>query len=97
MDKKKADQQASPKHSAVDSTSGAAQRQRLLERLQEGPANTVELRRDLNIMMPAARVKELREAGHDIRTHYGRVHDDQGRLHIGVATYYLSTREASAA
>ncbi|MDR6356889.1 hypothetical protein Q3H58_003560 [Pseudomonas psychrotolerans] len=49
MDKKKADQQASPKHSAVDSTSGAAQRQRLLERLQEGPANTVELRRDLNI------------------------------------------------
>ncbi|NMZ64693.1 hypothetical protein HBN99_10185 [Pseudomonas oryzihabitans] len=67
MDKKKADQQASPKHSDIDSTSGAAQRQRLLQRLRQGPANTIELRRDLNIMMPAARVKELREAGHDTR------------------------------
>ncbi|WP_250865605.1 helix-turn-helix domain-containing protein [Caballeronia sp. INSB1] len=35
------------------------QRQRLLDALKKGPVTTIEARRDLDIMMPAARVFEL--------------------------------------
>jgi len=45
-------------------------RLRLLGRLQQGPAWTLDLRREPHRWSanPAARVQELREAGHDIRT-----------------------------
>jgi len=89
-DKEKADQQASPSTTPLHDTSGDAQRARMLARLQEGPVDTLTARRELNILMPAARVKELKDMGHDIRTHLGPLHDDQGRLHWKVATYYLS-------
>tara|TARA_R110000851_G_scaffold72099_1_gene160005 strand:+ start:1653 stop:2018 length:366 start_codon:yes stop_codon:yes gene_type:complete len=62
--------------------SGEAQRQRLLKRLQQGPATTIELRRDLDIMMPAARVHELRHRfGHDIHLHWITQATDCGKLH----------------
>ncbi|WP_288657845.1 MULTISPECIES: helix-turn-helix domain-containing protein [Pseudomonas] len=93
---KKADQQASPKKSRIHDTSTNAQRTRLLSCLQAGPVDTISARRDLNIMMPAARIKELREAGHPIRTQRITLTDDQGRTHHGIALYYLGTGSASA-
>lgn len=68
-DKNKADQSASHKKTHIHDTSSTAQRSRLLERLRLQPVDTITARRDLNIMMPAARVKELRDKGHDIRRH----------------------------
>ena len=92
--KEKADQQASPKKTHLNNTSADAQRTRLLTRLQAGPADTITARSALNIMMPAARVKELRDRGHDIRRHLITLTDEQGRPHHGIALYYLSTSAA---
>ncbi|KTT64029.1 hypothetical protein NS383_17330 [Pseudomonas oryzihabitans] len=92
MDKKKADQQASPKHSTVENTTTQAQRARLLDALELGPITTIDARSRLNIMMPAARVKELRSLGHPIVTHLRDLYDDQGRRHSRVAVYYLAGR-----
>lgn len=97
MDKKKADQQASPKHSGVENTTTQAQRARLLDALLDGPITTIEARSRLNIMMPAARVKELRALGHPIVTHLRDLHDDHGRRHSRVAVYYLSVGSEVAA
>lgn len=89
--KNKADQSASPKKTQVHDTSGDAQRLRLLARLKLGPVDTITARSELNIMMPAARVKELRDRGHEIRRHLITLTDDQGRTHHGIALYFLST------
>ncbi|WP_027599194.1 helix-turn-helix domain-containing protein [Pseudomonas sp. MOIL14HWK12:I2] len=97
MDKKKADQQASPKHSGIENTTTQAQRARLLDALLDGPITTIEARSRLNIMMPAARVKELRALGHPIVTHLRNLYDDQGRRHSRVAVYYLSVGSEVAA
>ncbi|WP_206370678.1 helix-turn-helix domain-containing protein [Solimonas marina] len=62
--------------------SGAAQRQRLLHRLRKGPATTIELRRDLDILMPAARVHELRHKhGEPIELVWTEAYTDAGRKH----------------
>lgn len=95
-DKKKADQSASPNKTQFHDTSGDAQRLRLLARLKLGPVDTITARSELNIMMPAARVKELRDRGHDIRRHLITLTDDQGRPHHGIALYFLSTSAAPA-
>jgi uncharacterized protein YccT (UPF0319 family) len=47
-------------------------------------------------MAPAPRIKELREAGHAIKTHRITVTDEHGRTHHGVALYYLGTLPADA-
>ncbi|HBM09968.1 hypothetical protein CXF92_06780 [Pseudomonas sp. Choline-3u-10] len=97
-DKKKADQQASPKNTAHHNTSSEAQRARLLARLKAGPIDTITARRELNILMPAARIKELREAGFPIETQRITLIDDHGRNHSGIALYYLrTTSEAGSA
>ena len=75
--------------SKIDDTSAATQRVRLLERLHLGPVDTITARTELNVLHPAARVQELREAGHHIVTHRSRLEDAQGHSHPGVATYYL--------
>lgn len=64
--------------------SGRAQRDRLLARLKQGPLDTIEAREALNILMPAARVKELREAGCEIVTERETING-----HRGVARYVL--------
>ena len=81
--------QHSPKHSAVHDTSRDAQQSRLLARLHRGPADTLLLRREENILMPAARVKELKELGHIIATQRITLIDDYGRAHRGIALYSL--------
>lgn len=75
---------------AIDtSNSSAAQRQRLLAALREGPKSTVWLRRELDIMMPAARVHELRHReGFNILTHRRCELTESGRHH-NVAEYIL--------
>ena len=75
----------------ITDTSAANQRARLLERLQIGPIDTVTARAELNVLHPAARVQELREAGHLILTHRQTIHDDQGRPHRGCAVYFMRT------
>lgn len=80
---------------SIKNTSAEHQRNRLLERLMEGAVTTIEARRDLNVMMPAARIKELRNAGHNIQTQRITMADDQGNKHSRVALYYLSTPPAA--
>ena len=48
-------------------------------------------RRELNILMPAARIKELKDLGHAIHAHRITLTDEQGRTHCGIALYYLPT------
>lgn len=81
-------QKTSAQHRSTD-TSAAAQRLRLLAHLRHEAIDTIAARRDLNIMMPAARVKELREGGHNIQTMRVDRYDDQGRKHSRVAVYSL--------
>jgi hypothetical protein len=68
----------------------AAQRARLLDWLRRGPITTIEARRALDILMPAARVHELRALGFKILTHWVRQETTEGRLHL-VALYSLAS------
>lgn len=81
----------------ASSTSTAAQRARLLAYLSDsGPINTIQARNSLNIMMPAARVKELRAQGHGIDTVFITALDGEGRSHRRVALYvYRNAPEVS--
>lgn len=82
--------------SRINDASGHAQRVRLREHLGlAGSINTIEARSELNIMMPAARIKELREAGLPIKTQRITMTDEHGRTHHGVAQYFLSTEADS--
>lgn len=85
-------QESSPQDTGVQDTTTQAQRARLLDALELGPITTIDARSRLNIMMPAARVKELRSLGHPIVTHLRDLYDDQGRRHSRVAVYYLAGR-----
>lgn len=77
--------------------SGAAQRQRLLKRLQQGPATTIELRRELDILAPAPRVHELRHRfGYDIVLHWVDQATDCGKVHR-VGLYELRPGEFQSA
>lgn len=77
---------------SITNTSAASQRARILARLHDGPATTVELMEELNIMRPGARINELRGDGHGIITHLQDVIDPWGRKHSRVALYYLPTQ-----
>jgi hypothetical protein len=71
------------------STTGTAQRQRILEMLRAGQKTTLDFRR-AGAMQSQTRIHELRARGYDIAT-VGRVTiiDDQGYPHRGVAVYAL--------
>lgn len=73
----------------VNDSSARAQCFRLLKELRKQAVDTISARRDLNIMMPSARVRELRKAGYLIKTERVALNDDQGRHHYGVALYFL--------
>ena len=70
------------------SNSAAAQRLRALDMLRTGPKSTIQLRRDGDILAPAARVLELKNRGFDIMTQWVRQATDCGKLHR-VALYVL--------
>ena len=69
--------------------SAAAQRVRLLTWLQKHrKITTIEARRDLDIMMPAARIKELKERNYRIDRLWAVQPTEQGKLHR-IAEYWL--------
>lgn len=71
-----------------NSNDAAAQRKRALELLRTGPKSTLQLRRDADILAPAARVLELKRKGFDILTQWVHQPTDCGKLHR-VALYVL--------
>lgn len=76
----------------IDFTPGpsvcSAQCLALLAALKQSPISTLEARDSLGIASPAARVLELRKAGHLIETSRATRPDSAGRLHA-VALYTL--------
>lgn len=66
----------------------AAQRRRALDLLRSGPKSTIQLRRDGDILAPAARILELKQRGFDILTQWAHQATDCGKLHR-VALYVL--------
>jgi hypothetical protein len=75
-------------HATHSGNSTSAQRARLLERLKLTPVDTITARRELDILMPAARICELREEGMRIDTVRVMRPTDEGKLH-SVAMYVL--------
>lgn len=68
----------------------AVQRDRILEVLQAGHTlTTLEARRELDVLMPATRIFELREAGHPIDKVMVEARTDVGVTHR-VALYFLA-------
>lgn len=73
--------------------SSEAQRQRLMAHIrQHGSIDTVQARRDLDIMHPGGRVLELRKAGVPIETIRVSVPTEAGKLH-SVGRYILAGAE----
>lgn len=71
-------------------TSAAVQRQRLLDfMVRNSSVNTMYARDVLNILAPAARIKELKDLGYNIDKVLMTVHDRDGRPHPRVALYFL--------
>lgn len=69
--------------------SAESQRARLLNRLRKGPLTTIEARRELDVMMPAARIFELRHRhGYEIGTDMVLAETTPGRWHL-VGQYAL--------
>jgi hypothetical protein len=88
--KKATPPQSSPFNTSLDNTTTSAQRERLLRFLiDNGSVNTMFARDRLNIMAPAARIKELREQDHKIHTDRIVINDRDGRRHNKVARYVL--------
>lgn len=77
---------------AIYDTSSYAQRQRLLAYLRRDSIDTITARQALNILMPAARIKELRKAGYNISTIRIDKPDPEGRTHSRIALYVLSSK-----
>lgn len=75
---------------AHEGNDAGVQRDRILEVLKRGYAlTTLEARRDLNILMPATRVFELREAGHPVEKVMVDAMTDAGVRHK-VAKYFMA-------
>ena len=62
--------------------SAQSQRHRILKWLHSATITTLQARQELDIMHPAARVKELREQGHNIVTHWTTEDTGRGKHHI---------------
>ena len=65
----------------VHANSSAAQRQRLLAALRQGPVTTFDARGRYDVMHPGGRVMELRRIGHSIATIWTVETSDLGRPH----------------
>jgi len=90
MEKEKGHPQAAQNtHSDHNDNSAHTQRLRLLAAFEaRHSVTTIEARRDLDILMPATRVFELRERGYDIVTLWTDGLTECGRKHR-VARYVL--------
>ena len=74
--------------SKTTNNSAAAQRATALDLLRVSPKTTIQLRREGDILAPAARILELRRRGFDILTQRVQQATDCGKLHC-VALYVL--------
>ena len=72
----------------LSDNSAAAQRARVLDAMRSGPKSTIQLRRDWDVLAPAARVLELKRRGFEILTQWIHEATDCGKLHR-VALYVL--------
>ena len=61
----------------------------VLAALRDSPKTTIELRHNYGVMMPAARVRELRLAGHHIITVHVVSYTPDGIKHHSIAKYVL--------
>ena len=75
-------------NNATANNDAAAQRRRAIAMLRTGPKSTLQLRRDGDILAPAARILELKRRGFDILTNWVHEATDCGKLHR-VALYVL--------
>ena len=101
MEKEKAtpNNEAAPKelHTKCSAGNGAAvQRLRAIDLLRTGPKSTIQLRRDGDILAPAARILELKRRGFDILTHWVQEATDCGKLHR-VALYVMMREKGGQA
>jgi len=81
---------APPTESKPSENSTAAQRAKVLDLLRCGPKSTLQLRREGDILAPAARIWELKHRfGFDILSHRVRQATDCGKFH-SVALYVLA-------
>ncbi len=64
-----------------------SQQIRILAYLRKKPLTTVAARNELDVMHPAGRVRELKEQGHSIFTHWETVETGQGKHRV--ASYVL--------
>jgi len=80
---------------SIDNTT-AAQRTRLLAHLRRAPLTTLEARERLNILHPGGRIKELRDAGNDIATHWQWEADATGKEHKQALYVLLSCKGGAA-
>lgn len=63
-------------------TTAASQRQRIIKRLKSGPATTIQLRKEEDILMPAARIYDLRHGfGLNIQMYWVNQATDVGVMH----------------
>lgn len=63
-------------------TSKKSQQTRILKRLRSAPATTIQLRKEEDILMPGARIFELRhEHGHNIKLSWTNQPTDTGTSH----------------
>lgn len=76
-------------------SSRTAQRRRLLLALRNAPVSTITARKELDIMHPAGRIKELREQGFDIQTLWQWQPTDSGKPHR-VGLYCLISEVGAA-
>ncbi len=74
-------------------SSAVAQRGRLLAALKTRPLSTLEARREIDVLHPAARVMELRRDGYPIERAWTHDVTSEGYLHR-VARYHLSGERA---
>jgi hypothetical protein len=74
------------------STATEAQVMRVLKRLKRGPATTLDLRNDLDVIHPPGRIKQLRDRGHSIMTRMVQRQTEGGAWHR-VGLYVLGPRK----
>lgn len=73
-----------------------AQRKRLIDALRCGPITTIEARRNLDILMPAARVHDLKHKhGEPIDKVWKWQETESGKLHR-IAQYFLTVKAEPA-
>lgn len=72
-----------------NSPASIAQRERLLRALRIGPISTLDARDQLGILMPAARIFDLKALGYEITSERRRAVDSNGISHEGISHYSL--------